>query len=146
MKCLYVLYDAECGFCEKCRDWLIRQPKFVELRFIPMQSEEVLHRFPGIENLGLGQDLLVISDQGAVYRDSSAWIMCLYALVEYREWSQRLAHPVLRPLARRLFVTLSNNRKRISHFLHWSPEQLKEHLEPGPISCLRERREASRRY
>ena len=36
-----------------------------------------------------------MSDQGAVYRNGSAWIMCLFALEAYRDWANRLAHPLL---------------------------------------------------
>jgi hypothetical protein len=43
--------------------------------------------------------------------------MCLYALREYREGSQRLAHPALQPFARRVCETISQNRLLISHFL-----------------------------
>jgi predicted DCC family thiol-disulfide oxidoreductase YuxK len=114
MKTLFVLYDGECALCRKCREWLSRQPAFVELRFIPMQSPEVLRRFPGIEKHGLGEDLLVVSDEGAVYRGPRAWIMCLYALVEYREWAERLSQPALLPLARQACMLVSWQRLRIS--------------------------------
>src|SRR5215204_1562598 len=106
MKTLYVLHDPQCGFCEKCRDWLGRQPAYVELRFVPMNSAEAQRRFPGVEKHWLGEDLMDISDEGAVYRGPSAYLLCLYALVEYREWAQRLASPALLPLARRVFHLL----------------------------------------
>jgi hypothetical protein len=43
--------------------------------------------------------------------------MCLWALREYREWSQRLAHPALLPLARRACELVSENRHKISRWL-----------------------------
>jgi len=43
--------------------------------------------------------------------------MCLYALEEYRLWAGRLAHPLLLPLARQAFDTLSKNRHAISRWL-----------------------------
>jgi hypothetical protein len=43
--------------------------------------------------------------------------MCLFALDEYREWANRLAHPLLRPLARQAFALLSRERSRISRWL-----------------------------
>ena len=103
MKKLYVLYDAECGICQRCRVWLIRQRAYFELHFIPLQSSEVAWRFPGLKEwpeLDLREKLVVIGDEGAVYQGQSAWIMCLYALRDYREWSLRLADPALLPLAR----------------------------------------------
>ena len=147
MKRLFVLYDGECAFCQQCREWLSQQPAFVELRFIPMQSDEVTQRFPGVEKFGLGEDLLVISDEGAVYRGSSAWIMCFYALVEYREWAERLAHPTLLPLARYAFQLVSKQRLRLSRWLFRAePEDVRKQLGSEPaVTCAPERLEKCRR-
>jgi hypothetical protein len=43
--------------------------------------------------------------------------MCLYAMRDYRDWARRLAHPLLLPLARQAFDTLSKNRHEISQWL-----------------------------
>jgi len=120
MKRLYVLYDAECGLCQRCRHWLMRQDALIELYFIPLQSTEVRLRFPGLvewEELDLSEKLVVVSDEGAVYQGHHAWIMCFYALREYRPWAQRLAHPALMPLARRACEAVAQNRITLSRFL-----------------------------
>jgi predicted DCC family thiol-disulfide oxidoreductase YuxK len=117
MKCLYVLFDAECELCVRCRNWLMKQSAFVPLVFIAFQSNEAQRRFPGIEALKPGEQLLVISDEGAVYRGAHAWIMCLWALESYREHAQRLANPVLLPLARTVCELLSRNRFFLSDIL-----------------------------
>jgi predicted DCC family thiol-disulfide oxidoreductase YuxK len=117
MKCLYVLFDAECELCMRCRNWLMKQPAFVPLVFIAFQSDEAQQRFPGIDALKPGEQLLVISDEGAVYRGANAWIMCLWALENYREHAQRLANPVLLPLARTVCELLSRNRFFLSDIL-----------------------------
>ena len=114
MKTLHVLFDAECGLCQRCCRWLKRQPAFVELRFLPLQSPEVTRRFPGIEQFNPREQLLVVSDTGEVYQGSHAWIMCLWALQEYRAWSQRLASPALLPWARRACELVSDNRLSLS--------------------------------
>jgi predicted DCC family thiol-disulfide oxidoreductase YuxK len=117
MKCLYVLFDAECELCVRCRNWLMQQPAFVPLAFIAFQSDEAQRRFPGIDALKPGEQLLVISDAGAAYRGAHAWIMCLWALKNYRQHAQRLAHPVLLPLARTVCELLSRNRFFLSDIL-----------------------------
>jgi len=117
MKCLYVLFDADCELCVRCRSWLMRQPVFVPLVFIAFQSEEAQRRFPGIDALKPDEQLLVISDEGALYRGAHAWIMCLWALENYREHAQRLAHPVLLPLAKAVCELLSRNRLFLSDAL-----------------------------
>ena len=46
MKCLYVLFDAECELCVRCRNWLMQQRAFVPLVFIAYHSDEAQRRFP----------------------------------------------------------------------------------------------------
>jgi len=110
MRCLYVLFDAHCELCVRCRNWLMKQRAFVPLIFIAFQSDEAHHRFPSIDTLNPGEQLLVISDEGAVYRGAHAWIVCLWALENYREHAQRLAYPALLPFARAACELLSRNR------------------------------------
>jgi predicted DCC family thiol-disulfide oxidoreductase YuxK len=117
MKWLYVLYDSQCQLCIRCRDWLMKQAVFVPLVFISLRSEEVHRRFPGIEILKPDEQLLVISDDGCVYRGACAWIMCLWALQKYREHAQRLASPVLLPFAKIVCELLSRNRFFLSDAL-----------------------------
>ena len=117
MKKLYVLYDGECALCRRVRGWLDRQPAFVPLAYIPLQSPEVTCRFPGIERYHPEEQLIVVSDAGELWRGESAWITELWALREYREWAQRLAHPALRPFARRACALISENRHGLSRWL-----------------------------
>src|SRR5262249_26293478 len=63
-----------------------------------------------------------VSDEGGVYRSGHAWIMCLYALEDYREWALRLAQPGLFPLARQAFALLTKQRGRISRWLKLASE------------------------
>lgn len=117
MKRLFVLYDAHCELCRRCRVWLGQQHAFVPLTFIPFQSPEAECRFPGLKSLQPEKEIVVISDLGEVWRGGGAWVMCLWALQEYREWSQRLAHPLLLPLARRACELVSNHRHEVSRWL-----------------------------
>ena len=129
MKRLYILFDGECSLCERCRFWLVRQPAYLELEFIPFQSPEVTRRFPEIESLHPEKQLIVITDEGGVYQGSDAWIICLWALRDYRELSLRLAQPSLRPWAQRVCELLSANRYRFSRWLDGlGPSQLATHL------------------
>jgi len=120
---LYVLYDAQCGLCSWAKRWLMKQPALIELRFIPAGSALADRLFPGLSRSGEPpEELVVVSDQGGVYREGSAWIMCLFALEAYRDWANRLAHPLLRPLARQAFALLSRQRSRISRWLSLASE------------------------
>lgn len=117
MKRLYVLYDLECALCLRCRSWLNQQAAYIPLEFVPLQSESLEDRFPGIEAYQPKKELLVVSDEGAVYQGAYAWIMVLYALQEYRGWAVRFADPMLLPFAQRAIEALSSNRLTLSRWI-----------------------------
>jgi predicted DCC family thiol-disulfide oxidoreductase YuxK len=137
MRHLTVLYDARCGFCGRCREWLEGQPKLLAMEFIPAGSRHARDRFPTLAHPDPPEELVVIDDEGGVYRGADAWILCLYALEDYRAWSVRLARPRLRPLARQAFEWLSRNRKALSSRLGLVPDEtIAAQLEPMPApSC-----------
>lgn len=116
MQKLTVLYDYHCGLCQRARRWLEAQPKFLALEFIPAGSDHARFRFPTL--VDRVEELVVVGDDGSVYQGDRAWIMCLYALAEYREWALRLATPKLLPLARTAFQLISEHRIRISKLFH----------------------------
>jgi predicted DCC family thiol-disulfide oxidoreductase YuxK len=117
MERLTVLYDAGCGLCTSARRWLERQTAFVPLEFVPAGSAEARERFPGLPHPDPPEELVVVDDEGGVYRGDPAWIVCLWALEEYREWSFRLARPGLGGLARAAFAWISHNRRALSRSL-----------------------------
>jgi hypothetical protein len=101
----------------------MRQHTLIDLRFIPAGSALAIRLFPELDRPGdHPEELVVVSDQGGVYRGGSAWIMCLFALEAYRDWANRLAHPLLQPLARQGFALLSGQRSRISRWLSLASE------------------------
>ena len=113
MTVLTVLYDPTCGLCRRAQEWLAEQRKLVELVFVPVKSEEARRRFPQLDHDLTPKDLTVISDQGAVYFGAKAWLMVLWALCQYREWSYRLSSPELLPTTRRVVSLISQNRYQI---------------------------------
>ena len=123
MRGLVVLYDAHCGFCVRCRKWLEHEPKYLPMTFLPAGSPPARARFPTLYQDDVREELVVIDDEGGVYRGTDAWIICLYALQDHRDWSVRLARPGLRPFARVAFEWLSNNRKALSQTLRLAPEE-----------------------
>jgi len=119
MRRLYVLYDARCGLCSWARRWVKGQPAFLELVFLASDSVEAKRRFPGLAG---SDELVVVSDEGGIYRGGDAWIMCLYALEDYREWSLRLALPAYQPMARQAFALVSRSRASVTRWLGLLPD------------------------
>lgn len=117
MQKLYVLYDPKCELCRRLKDWILVQRSWIGLAVLEAGSEKAKRLFPELDRIATNDDLAVISDEGAVYLNDRAWIMVLYAMVEYREWAARLTHPILLPLARQAFAALSKNRHYLSSWL-----------------------------
>ena len=112
---LTIIYDSNCGLCARIGSWVATQPKFVAIRMVP--ANFLAQVFPELAARGLREELIVVSDEGAVYVGNHAWLMCLYALRHYRHWAARLSRPGLAPFAREAFKILSANRERVSKWL-----------------------------
>jgi predicted DCC family thiol-disulfide oxidoreductase YuxK len=108
---LLILYDEECALCRRCRHWLEGQETHVPLEFLAAQSAAARERYGEVP--WLGADLVVVDDQGNVWAGPAAFLMCLWATVDYRVWSYRLSGRALAPLAERFFHLVSANRRRI---------------------------------
>jgi predicted DCC family thiol-disulfide oxidoreductase YuxK len=110
---LTVLYDPDCGLCKRAHHWLAEQSKIVELNFVACASEEARKRYPFLDHDLTTKDLTVVSEEGAVYFGPKAWLMVLWALTRYRDWSYRLATPELLPTTKRVVSVISQNRYQI---------------------------------
>jgi predicted DCC family thiol-disulfide oxidoreductase YuxK len=113
MKMLFVVYDPACGLCSQIKDWLLRQPSYVPLNFVPSGSPEVRRLLPSLP-AGV---IAVFSEEGDAWVGNRAWILCLWALREYRGWAERLARPALLPFAQQAFAVLSRHRSGLSRLL-----------------------------
>lgn len=119
LKILWIVYDSSCGLCCMVKDWIGRQPAVLTLRLVAADSEEARSRFPQLPP----GELAVVGDTGDVWLGNRAWIICLWALRDYRDWSIRLSSPLLLPLARQAFAALSGSRGTVSGMLGWRSEQ-----------------------
>ncbi len=117
MKTLTLFYDAHCGLCSQFRQWLCSQPAYVSLDFVPYDSPEAARRLPGIQHLRADQEIVILADTGEVWQGAGAWVMCLWALREYRPWSARLAAPAMQGVARQVVHWISRNRIGLSRLM-----------------------------
>jgi predicted DCC family thiol-disulfide oxidoreductase YuxK len=113
LESLAILYDEECGFCAAVKDWLATQPALLRLEFLATDSPEARRRFPQLPP----GELAVVAGTGEVWLGNHAWIICLWALRDYRGWAVRLSGPMLAPLARQAFAAISKNRAAMSEAL-----------------------------
>ncbi len=109
---LTILYDERCGFCLRCRDWLLSQPCLVEVELLPSGSEAAKGRYGNLP--WLGQELVVVDERGRGWIGPAAFITCLWATARYRKWAYLLARPTLAPMAGRFFLFVSKRRDKLS--------------------------------
>jgi predicted DCC family thiol-disulfide oxidoreductase YuxK len=115
MQRLTVLYDATCALCVRCRDFLAASASYVPLELLAAQSAAARERYGAVP--WLGEELVVVSDEGDVWAGPAAFLVCLWALRDYRTWSFRLGGSTLAPLAERFFVAISSNRRKLAAFV-----------------------------
>lgn len=115
MNRLTVVYDGACALCVRCRDFLATSRSLVPLELLSCQSREARERFGAVP--WLGEELVVVSDEGDVWIGPAAFLVAMWALADYREWSYRLSGPALAPLAERFFVAISSQRRQIASFM-----------------------------
>jgi predicted DCC family thiol-disulfide oxidoreductase YuxK len=114
-RALTVLFDPTCKLCQRCRVWMLGQASYVPLVFLACSEAEARLRYGGIP--WLGNELVVVGDDGEVWAGPAAFLVCLWALVDWREWSFRLAAPAFAALVERFFIALSSRRRTLSAFL-----------------------------
>ena len=114
MNRLTVVYDGSCAMCVRCRDFLATSRSLVPLELLASQSREARERYGAVP--WLGEELVVVSDEGDVWVGPAAFLVAMWSLADYREWSYRLSGPELAPLAERFFVAISSQRRRIATF------------------------------
>ncbi|MFD3456576.1 thiol-disulfide oxidoreductase DCC family protein [Streptomyces sp. NPDC058691] len=108
---LTVLYDPDCHLCSFVRGWLSRQRQLVPLETIPVGSEEARRRFPRLDHASTLREITVIGDSGQVYSGDAAWLVCLWALSEYRPAAHRLSTRAGAPLARAAVLMAARYRE-----------------------------------
>jgi predicted DCC family thiol-disulfide oxidoreductase YuxK len=111
-RALTVLYDPTCTLCRRCRAWMEVQERYLPLRFLACTGEEARKAYGNIP--WLEDELVVVGDAGEVWVGPAAFLVCLWALVDWREWSFRLAGPTFAPLAEKFFLFLSSKRKNVA--------------------------------
>jgi predicted DCC family thiol-disulfide oxidoreductase YuxK len=119
MRELTVLYDASCALCVRCRYWMSQRRALVPLRFVPCDREEARQQYGTIP--WLGEELVVVSDEGEVWAGPAAFLVCLWALEDWREWSDTLSGSAFAPLAERFFRAVSSRRRTIAALLRPDP-------------------------
>lgn len=109
-----VFYDGRCGMCCSFHEWINRQPRAFEIRFVPYQAPEAERVFLGIGTLDPAREMVVRTDGGEIFRGAEAWVRCLDSCANHRQAARRLGSPALLPVAIRACRVLAANRHALS--------------------------------
>ena len=117
MRNIFVLFDASCELCYRCKGWVQSQRQIIPLTFIEACSSDAKKIFPCLDHGRTLEELTVIADDGSVYHGAKGWLMCLWSLTDYRGWAHTLATPERLPIAKRFISVVSANRKTVSKMI-----------------------------
>ena len=81
---LTIFYDQKCGVCCQVKAWMLEQPVYFPVLFIPFDDPTALEILPELPSLDPAGQIVVAADTGEVYRGADAWITCLWTL---RNWA-----------------------------------------------------------
>ena len=112
---LTLVYDETCELCRHARRWLEGQKTYVPIQFVAAQDPVARVRFGAVP--WLGEELVVVADDGRVWVGPAAFITAMWATKRYRNWSYRLSGDTFSGLARQVFHTITAERGRISGLL-----------------------------
>ena len=112
---LTVVYDSNCPLCRRCRQWVLAQSQLVSFRFVAASEPWVVSWLGSL--VPVGDELVVVDDQGAVWVGPDAFIVCLWGLTRYRSLARRLQRPGAKTLAKQAFHLVSSGRSVASLFI-----------------------------
>jgi len=55
IKIITVLYDSDCAFCCRSRSWILSQMHRLTIEFVPINSDLLQEKFPGLSSGHLGE-------------------------------------------------------------------------------------------
>ena len=137
MKYIEVFYDGRCGMCCTFHEWINRQPRAFEVKFVPYQAARAEEIFPGVAALDPAREMIVRTSEGEIFRGAQAWVWCLFSCGNYRKLARRLAKPTMLGVATQVCRLLAANRHGLSKvFFRRKDREVREVLHKmGDIDC-----------
>jgi predicted DCC family thiol-disulfide oxidoreductase YuxK len=119
MKAITLFYDADCGICTACVNWLTRQAESAgePLVVIAYQSEKEVEKYPVIDRRHADLGIQTLEPDGHVRRDAAAVATCLRALPRWRWLGICMDLPLLKTGFQAGYRLVANNRRMLSRWL-----------------------------
>jgi predicted DCC family thiol-disulfide oxidoreductase YuxK len=118
MKAITLFYDADCGICTACVDWLIRQAESAgaKLVVIAYQDDKQVEKYAVIDRRHADLGIQTLDSNGHVRRDASAVASCLRVLPRWRLLGICMDWPLIKTAFQAGYRLVANNRKTLSRW------------------------------
>lgn len=109
-----VVYDADCGICEKFRQFIENLDSKKKLRFLDFNNPETSKEYPHLNIEECKVEIKFIDPQGQIYGggDAVARTFCQVLILSPLGWLGRL--PVCKQILAWLYPLVARNRYRFS--------------------------------
>jgi predicted DCC family thiol-disulfide oxidoreductase YuxK len=114
MKQSIVIYDGDCGICEKCRTLIERLDWFSRLQCLPLQEMALYSRFPLLKYEDCQRELKLIEEASPIIGGADAVIKICLKLPLMIPVGALFSLPLFKQVARWLYPIVASNRYRIS--------------------------------
>jgi predicted DCC family thiol-disulfide oxidoreductase YuxK len=112
---LTVLYDDHCPFCVWCKQWLERSTQLVPLRLL--SCHDPIAKQWSHPNVPIGNELVVVADDGFAWTGPAAFLMCMWALDAWRPLAWLFVPVWTRWISDLAFLLVTANRVGLGRLL-----------------------------
>lgn len=123
-----VFYDGECGFCNKSVQFILKNRKSNNLKFLPLQSkksESILENF----NVQIDMSTLYFLQNGSLTEKSSAVLKITNRLKWYWFWL-KIGYILPKGWRNRIYDKVANNRYKITGSFCYIPDKEERKMFP----------------
>jgi predicted DCC family thiol-disulfide oxidoreductase YuxK len=115
---LIIFYDADCGFCQWCLDWLRKRLiQENDLKFIAYQATDVKTNFPQISMEHSNRGIQSLDKKGLVDKNEKAVALCLGYTKNWHWLGNIILFPFFRPIFALGYRIVASNRQRLSKLI-----------------------------
>jgi predicted DCC family thiol-disulfide oxidoreductase YuxK len=117
MEGVTLFYDADCGICTACVDWLIRQESAKEkLVVIAYQDEKQVEKYAMIDRRHARLGIQTLDARGRVHRDAEAVASCFRVISRWRWLGICMDWPLLNTASQAGYKLVAKNRATLSRW------------------------------
>ena len=118
MNAVTLFYDADCGMCTACVDWLMRQAESAGAKLVAIayQNEKQVENFAIIDRRHADLGIQALNSNGHVGRDAAAVASCLRVLPHWRWLGICMDWPLLKIAFQAGYRIVAKNRRTLSRW------------------------------